>query len=144
MQWIFLGICIAAAAIEAHVGTLWFASLAFAGGISFAAGFWMTDIPLVALFLGTCALGTATAWWIGRRRRGEQAQLDFDVGHEVVVGHSASGGLTATYRGVVWEAAMDDGSLPEPGSKAIIARRSDKTLWLIRPQTAALTAGATR
>jgi hypothetical protein len=45
--------------------------------------------------------------------------------------------LLVSYRGVDWEAVMEDGSVLAPGSTAIIMRKSDKLLHLASaPETA--------
>jgi hypothetical protein len=41
--------------------------------------------------------------------------------------------LTVIYRGVNWQAVMEDGSVPAPGSTAIIKRKTDKLLHLALP-----------
>ena len=41
--------------------------------------------------------------------------------------------LTVSYRGVNWQAVMEDGSVPAPGDTAIIKRKTDKLLHLTLP-----------
>ncbi len=44
-----------------------------------------------------------------------------------------------SYRGVDWEAVMEDGSVLAPGRAAVIVRKTDKLLHLALPPEAART-----
>ena len=77
-----------------------------------------------------------------RRLRARSKDLaDFDIGQTVTVrGVSPQGNrLMVSYRGVNWEAVMEDGSVPAPGATAIIVRKTDKLLHLALPPKAART-----
>jgi membrane protein implicated in regulation of membrane protease activity len=135
MHWAFLVLALLAALAELHTGTFYLAAVAVAAGLIAIAGFWISDslmifvfVLLCALLLGAVALSRRT--WVRR-----SAVDDLDIGQAVSVCGVAPYGrhLIVRYRGVEWEAVMDDGSIPEPNAIAIITRKTDKLLHLKSP-----------
>ncbi len=73
---------------------------------------------------------------LSRRHRARTKGLaDFDIGQTVTILDVPPPGnrLTVNYRGVNWQAVMADGSVPAPGSTAIIKAKTDKLLHLALP-----------
>lgn len=135
MQWAFLVLALLAALAELHTGTFYLAAVAAAALITTVIGFRVSDDMLIFVFLFLCAaliacVMLARSKWVPR-----EALADFDIGQSVsICGVSPNGQrLIVTYRGVNWEAVMDDGSVPPPGQTAIITRKTDKLLHLALP-----------
>jgi membrane protein implicated in regulation of membrane protease activity len=141
MQWAFLVLAVVAALIELHTGTFYLAAVAAAALLTTAIGFWIRDDLLILVFLLLCAIltGAVVVW----RRTGTQSKTlaDFDVGQRVTIRSVSQQGnrLVVSYRGVNWEAVMDDGSALAPGDIAVIKRKTDKLLHLASPPEAART-----
>ncbi len=133
MQWIFVVAGLLAALAEMHTGTIFLAGVAVAAFASAGLGYWITGTALVEIFAALCvAITVAIALVRGKRARGGDT-IDFDIGQTVSVSRIGEPGhhLIVTYRGVEWSAAMDDGSAPQPGDNAVIARKTDKLLHLV-------------
>jgi membrane protein implicated in regulation of membrane protease activity len=139
MQWVFLVLGLLAALAELHSGTFYLAGVAVAALVTALIGFTIPEGPLIFVFVLLCAILT-TAVALYRRHRGRSKDLaDFDVGQLVTVRHVPEHGkpLTVSYRGVNWEAVMEDGSHPVPGDTAVIRRKTDKLLHLAASRGAA-------
>jgi len=135
MQWIFLILAVGAALAELHSGTFYLAGVAAAALLTTLIGFWVRDDLLIVVFLVLCAILAAAVTLSRRSWVRNKALEDFDVGQSVTVhGVSPNGTrLLVSYRGVSWEAVMDDGSVLAPGDTAIILRKTDKLLHLALP-----------
>ncbi len=134
MQWAFLVLALFAALVELHTGTFYLAGVAAAALVTTLAGFWLRDELLIFIFVLLCVILTGAVTLVRLRHKRAKDRVDFDVGQMVTVqGVSQGDHLTVNYRGATWEAVMDDGSLPAPGSTAVIQRRTDKLLHLTVP-----------
>jgi len=133
MQWMFLVLALLAALAEMHTGTFYLAGIAAAALLTAGVGFWVSDTYAVYLFVLLCA-GVVGAIAVTRRRRMRtQALADFDIGQSVSV-LSTTGPdnrIAVRYRGTVWQATMDDGSVPAPNDTATIVAKTDKLLHLV-------------
>jgi membrane protein implicated in regulation of membrane protease activity len=139
MHWAFFVLALLAALAELHTGTFYLAAVAVAAALIAVAGFWISDSLMIFVFallcvllLGAVALSRRT--WVRRT-----ALDDLDIGQAVSVRGLAPHGrhLIVRYRGVEWEAVMEDGSILQPNEIAIITRRTDKLLHLTLPPTSA-------
>ncbi|HTZ80986.1 MAG TPA: hypothetical protein VMC10_23950 [Stellaceae bacterium] len=139
MQWAFLVIALLAALTELQTGTFYLAGVAAAALLSAVIGFWIRDDLLIFVFVLLCALVTVAVMLYRRRLTGGRHLRDFDIGQTVTVrGVSPQGNrLLVSYRGVDWEAVMEDGSVLPPGRAAVIVRKTDKLLHLALPPEAA-------
>ncbi len=132
MQWVFLVLALLAALAELHTGTFYLAGGAAAALLTALMGFWIRGDLLIFAFVVLCAILTA-AVMLGRRHQARTKGLaDFDIGQTVTIRDVSPQGrrLTVSYRGVNWQAVMEDGSIPARGSTAIIKRKTDKLLHL--------------
>jgi membrane protein implicated in regulation of membrane protease activity len=135
MQWVFLVLALLAALAELHTGTFYLATVAAAALLASLMGFWIRGELLIFAFVVLCAIPTA-AIMLSRRHRARATGLaDFDIGQTVTIRDVPPPGncLTVSYRGANWQAVMEDGSVPAPGSTAIIKRKTDKLLHLAMP-----------
>ncbi|MGH6738999.1 MAG: NfeD family protein, partial [Bradyrhizobium sp.] len=111
------------------------AGVAAAALLTTLLGFWIRGDLLIFAFVALCA-SVATAVMLRRRHRARTKDLaDFDIGQTVTIrGISPQGNfLTVSYRGVNWQAVMEDGSVPPPDGTATIKRKTDKLLHLALP-----------
>jgi membrane protein implicated in regulation of membrane protease activity len=141
MQWVFLVLAVLAALSELHTGTFYLAGVAVAALLTTVIGFWIRDDWLIFVFVVLCAVLMAAVMLLRRHQGRSRLLADFDVGQTVTVRDVAPHGnrLTVSYRGANWEATMDDGSLLSPGDVAVIARKTDKLLYLVIPPKPART-----
>jgi membrane protein implicated in regulation of membrane protease activity len=135
MQWVFFVLALWAALAELHTGTFYLAGVAAAALLAALIGFWVRGELLIFAFVALCAILTSAVMLRRRRRARSQGLADFDIGQTVTIGDVRPHGnwLTVSYRGANWQAVMEDGSLPAPGSTAIIKRKTDKLLHLALP-----------
>jgi membrane protein implicated in regulation of membrane protease activity len=136
MQWMFLVLALAAALAELHTGTFYLAGVGAAALLTALIGFWLRGDLLIFAFVALCAIITAAvALWRRHQARGKRL-ADFDIGQSVTISDVPSHGncLTVRYRGVEWQAVMEDGTVPAAGSTAIIKRKTDKLLHLVLPK----------
>jgi membrane protein implicated in regulation of membrane protease activity len=135
MQWVFLVLAVSAALAELHTGTFYLAGVAAAALLTALMGVWIRGDLLIFAFVVLCAMLTAAVMLHRRHQARTKGLADFDIGQTVVIGDLAPQGqcLTVSYRGVNWQAVMEDGSVPAPGSTAIIKRKTDKLLHLTLP-----------
>jgi membrane protein implicated in regulation of membrane protease activity len=141
MQWVFLVLALWAALVELHTGTFYLAAVAAAALLTALIGFWLRDDLLIVVFLLLCAMLMAAVMLFRRKFTRRKTLADFDIGQSVSV-HSVSpqgNRLQVSYRGTNWEAVIDDGAVLVPGDTAIIARKTDKLLHLVRPPKVAQT-----
>jgi membrane protein implicated in regulation of membrane protease activity len=135
MQWAFLVLALFAALTELHTGTFYLAGVAIAALLTALLAFWVQGVGLVLGFMLLCALLIFVIrlyrphWPSGKNR------TEFDLGQPVTIrGVSPRGNyLTVSYRGTLWQAVMDDGSLVASGDTAIIVSKTDKLLHLALP-----------
>ncbi len=142
MQWVFLVLALGAALVELHTGTFYLAAAAAAALLTALTGFWIRGDLLIFVFVILCAILMAAVMSYHRRHRVQGKDLaDFDIGKTVTVRSVLPQGnrLLVSYRGVDWEAVMEDGSVLAPGGTAIIMRKSDKLLHLASPPETAQT-----
>ncbi|MGH7094578.1 MAG: NfeD family protein [Stellaceae bacterium] len=142
MQWVFLVLALWAALAELHTGTFYLAGVAAAALVTALIGFWVRGELLIFAFVILCAAVTGAVMLLRRRGRAHARDLaDFDIGQTVTIRDVPSPGnyLTVSYRGTNWQAVMDDGSVPAPGSTAVIKRKTDKLLHLAAPAAMAHT-----
>ena len=135
MQWVFLVLALLAALAELHTGTFYLAGVGAAALLTTLIGFWIRGDLLIFAFVVLCAILTG-AVMLSRRHQARTKDLtDFDIGQTVTIRDVLPQGncLTVSYRGVNWQAVMEDGSVPAPGSTAIIKRKTDKLLHLSLP-----------
>lgn len=132
MQWAFLVLALFASLVELHTGTFYLAGVAAAAFLTALIAFWIRGDLLIFVFVFLCAILAAAIMLYRRRRTRGTPLTDFDIGQTVTIrGVSPQGNhLTVSYRGTIWEAAMEDGSVLVPGSTAIIVRKTDKLLHL--------------
>lgn len=135
MQWVFLVLALLAALAELHTGTFYLAGVAVAALLASLTGFWIRGDLLIFAFVVLCAVLTGAVMLSRRHRARKKGLADFDIGQTVTILDVPPSGnrLTVIYRGVSWEAVMEDGSVPAPGSTAIIKRKTDKLLHLALP-----------
>jgi membrane protein implicated in regulation of membrane protease activity len=135
MQWVFFVLALLAALAELHTGTFYLAGVAAAALLTALMGFWVRGDLLIFAFVVLCAVVTAAIMLRRRRRARSTGLADFDIGQAVTIGDVPPRGncLTVSYRGANWQAVMEDGSVPAPGSTAIIKRKTDKLLHLVLP-----------
>jgi membrane protein implicated in regulation of membrane protease activity len=135
MQWVFLVIALLAALAELHTGTFYLAGVAAAALLASLMGFWLRGDLLIFAFVVLCAVLTGAVMLSRRHRAHTKGLADFDIGQTVAILDVPPPGnrLTVIYRGVNWQAVMEDGSIPAPGSTAIIKRKTDKLLHLALP-----------
>jgi membrane protein implicated in regulation of membrane protease activity len=135
MQWVFFVLALLAALAELHTGTFYLAGVAAAALLTTLLGFWIRGDLLIFAFVVLCATLMAAIMQRRRHRARSQGLADFDIGQTVTIGDVPPHGncLTVSYRGVNWQAVMEDGSAPAPGSTAIIKRKTDKLLHLAVP-----------
>jgi membrane protein implicated in regulation of membrane protease activity len=135
MQWVFLVLALLAALAELHTGTFYLASVAAAALLTSLLGFWLRGDLLIFAFVVLCAILTGAVMLSRRHRARTKGLADFDIGQTVTIRDVPPPGncLTVSYRGVNWQAVMEDGSVPAPGSTAIIKRKTDKLLHLALP-----------
>jgi membrane protein implicated in regulation of membrane protease activity len=140
MQWVFLILALLAALAELNTGTFYLAGVAASAFITTLIGFWIRGDLLIFVFVSLCLILLAAVMLLRRHQARAKGLPDFDIGQTVIVhGASAKGNtLLVSYRGVDWEAVMEDGSVPAAGSTAIIVRRTDKLLHLGLPSKEAL------
>lgn len=141
MQWVFLVVALLAALVELHTGTFYLAGVAAAALLSALIGFWIRGDLLIFVFVLLCAIVMAAVMLYRRRWAGRRHLRDFDIGQTVTIGGVSPQGnhLVVSYRGVNWEAVMEDGSVLPPGRAAVIVRKTDKLLHLALPPEAART-----
>lgn len=141
MQWVFLVLALSAALAELNTGTFYLAGIAAAAFVTALIGFWIRGDLLVFAFVILCAILLAAVMLFRRHQARGKDLADFDIGQTVMVrGVSPKGNtLLVSYRGVDWEAVMEDGSMPAPGSTAVIVRKTDKLLHLALPPKMART-----
>jgi membrane protein implicated in regulation of membrane protease activity len=142
MQWVFLVVALGAALAELHTGTFYLAAAAAAAALLTAlTGFWIRGDLLIFVFVLLCAVLMAVVMLYRRHRARGKDLADFDIGQTVTIGSVSPQGnrLMVSYRGVNWEAVMEDGSVLAPGGTAIIMRKSDKLLHLALPPETAQT-----
>lgn len=138
MQWVFLVVALCAALAELNTGTFYLAGVAAAAFLTALISFWIRGNLLIFAFVILCAGFMAVVTLFRRLRPRSKDLVDFDIGQTVTV-HSVSpqgNHLLVVYRGVNWEAVMDDGSVLAPGAAAIIAGKTDKLLHLRLPPKA--------
>jgi membrane protein implicated in regulation of membrane protease activity len=135
MQWVFFVLALLAALAELHTGTFYLAGVAAAALLTTLIGFWIRGDLLIFAFVVLCATVTAAIMLRRRRQARTKGLADFDIGQSVTIGDVLPQGnrLTVSYRGANWQAVMEDGSVPLPGSTAIIKRKTDKLLHLALP-----------
>jgi membrane protein implicated in regulation of membrane protease activity len=141
MQWVFLVVALGAALAELHTGTFYLAAAAAAALLTALTGFWIRGDLLIFVFVLLCAVLMAAVMLYRRHRAHGKDLADFDIGQTVTIGSVSPQGnrLMVRYRGVNWEAVMEDGSVLAPGGTAIIMRKSDKLLHLALPPETAQT-----
>lgn len=132
MQWVFLVLALWAALLELYTGTFYLAGVAAAALLTCLLGFWIRGDLLIFTFVALCAIVAAAVTLLRRHRARPGNLADFDTGQTVTVRDVPPRGkcFTVNYRGVDWEAVMEDGSIPAPGATAVIVRRTDKLLHL--------------
>jgi membrane protein implicated in regulation of membrane protease activity len=135
MQWMFLVLALGAALAELHSGTFYLAGFAAAALLTTLLGFWIRGDLLIFAFVVLCAILTAAVMLRRRHRARSKGLADFDIGQTVTICDVPAQGssLTVRYRGVDWQAVMEDGAVPTAGSTAIIKRKTDKLLHLALP-----------
>lgn len=135
MQWAFFVLGLLAALAELHTGTFYLAAVSAAAIVTTIVGFWIRDDWLIFVFLLLCGLSIAAVAAYRRTRPARSALADFDIGQSVTISgispHDQH--LIVSYRGTNWDAVMQDGSVPGPGTVAIITSKTDKLLHLSLP-----------
>jgi membrane protein implicated in regulation of membrane protease activity len=132
MQWVFLVLALVAALAELHTGTFYLAGVAASAFLTALIGFGIPGDLLIVVFVVLCAVLTGAVMLSRRHRAHTEGLVDLDIGQTVTISDVPPQGscLTVSYRGVNWQAVMEDGSVPAPGTTAIIKRRTDKLLHL--------------
>ena len=135
MQWLFLVLALLAALAELHTGTFYLAGVAAASLLTALIGFAIPDDLLIVVFVVLCAVLTGAVMLCRRHQARTKDLADLDIGQTVTISDVPPPGkcLTVSYRGVNWQAVMEDGSVPAAGSTAIIKRKTDKLLHLALP-----------
>ena len=141
MQWGFLVLALLAALVELHTGTFYLAAVAVAALLTALIGVWVWDDLLILVFLLLCAILLAAVVLYRRNWARSKGLADFDIGQSVTISSVSQQGnrLTVSYRGVTWDAMMEDGSVVAAGDTVIITRKTDKLLHLAFPPVAAQT-----
>jgi membrane protein implicated in regulation of membrane protease activity len=141
MQWVFLVLAVGAALVELHTGTFYLAAAAVAALLTALTGFWIRGDLLIFVFVFLCAILMAAVMLYRRHWARGKDLADFDIGQTVTIRNVSPQGncLMVSYRGVNWDAVMEDGSVLAPGGTAIIMRKSDKLLHLSSPPETAQT-----
>jgi membrane protein implicated in regulation of membrane protease activity len=141
MQWVFLVLGLGAALVELHTGTFYLAAAAAAALLTALIGFWIRGDLLIFVFVLLCAILMAAVMMYRRHRARGKDLADFDIGQTVTIRSVSPQGncLMVSYRGVNWDAVMEDGSVLAPGGTAIIMRKTDKLLHLALPPEIAQT-----
>ena len=139
MLWVFLVLAVLAALAELNTGTFYLAGVAVAALLTALIGIWIRGDELIIVFAALCAILTGAILLLRRNRARGDSLADFDIGQTVTIREAVPHGhrLVVSYRGVDWQAEMEDGSIPPPGSTAIIKRKADKLLYLVLPPGAA-------
>src|SRR5271170_516674 len=139
MQWVFLVLALLAALAELHTGTFYLAGVAAAALLTALIGSGIPGDLLIVVFVVLCAVLTGAAMLSRRHQTRTKGRADLDIGQTVTIHDVPPQGncLTVSYRGVSWQAVMEDGSVPAPGSTAIIKRKTDKLLHLDLPSDTA-------
>jgi membrane protein implicated in regulation of membrane protease activity len=135
MQWVFLVLALLAALAELHTSTFYLAGVAAAALLTALIGFGIPGDLLIVMFVVLCAVLTGAVMLSRRHQTRTKGLADLDIGQTVTIHDVPPQGncLTVSYRGVSWQAVMEDGSVPAPGSTAIIKRKTDKLLHLTPP-----------
>lgn len=135
MQWVFFVLALWAALAELHTGTFYLAGVAAASLLTTLLGFWIRGDLLIFAFVVLCTILTAAVMLYRLHRSRSKDLADFDIGQIVTIRSISPQGnyLMVSYRGTDWEAVMEDGSIPAPGSTAIIKHKTDKLLHLALP-----------
>lgn len=135
MQWSFVVLGLLAALAEMHTGTVYLAGVAAAAFLTAGLAFWLPDTWTIVAFAVFCTGIALAVKHAGSSRGGRKSLADFDVGQTVSVTAVAGPDrrITVVYRGAEWNAVMDDDSAVAPGDVAVIARKTDKQLHLVRP-----------
>ena len=141
MQWVFLVLALLAALAELHTGTFYLAGVAAAALLTALIGFGIPGDLLIVVFVVLCAVLTGAVMLRRRHQALTEGLADLDIGQTVTISDLPPPGncLTVSYRGVNWQAVMEDGSVPAPGSTAVIKRKIDKFLYLALPPDMAQT-----
>jgi membrane protein implicated in regulation of membrane protease activity len=141
MQWVFLVLALGVALVELHTGTFYLAAAAAAALLTALTGFWIRGDLLIFVFVFLCATLMGVVMLYRRHRALGKDLADFDIGQTVTIRSISPQGnrLLVSYRGVDWEAVMEDGTVLDPGDTAIIMRKSDKLLHLASPPETAQT-----
>jgi membrane protein implicated in regulation of membrane protease activity len=121
-----------AALVELHTGTFYLAAAAAAALLTALTGFWIRGDLLIFVFVLLCAILMGAVMLCRRHRARGKDLADFDIGKTVTISSVSPQGnrLMVSYRGVNWDAVMEDGSVLAPGGTAIIVRKTDKLLHL--------------
>jgi membrane protein implicated in regulation of membrane protease activity len=135
MQWVFLVLALLAALAELHTGTFYLAGVAATALLTTLMGFWIRGDLLIFAFVVLCAILTAAVMLTRRHQERTTGLADFDIGQRVTIRDVPPQGncLTVSYRGVNWQAVMEDRTVPASGTTAIIKRKTDKLLYLALP-----------
>jgi membrane protein implicated in regulation of membrane protease activity len=135
MQWAFLVLTLFAALVELHTGTFYLAGVAAAALFATLIAFWIRGDLLIFVFVFLCLILVAAIMLYRRRRARGEELADFDIGQTVTVRGASPqrNRLMVSYRGTIWEAVMEDGSVLAPGGTAAIVRKTDKLLHLALP-----------
>lgn len=141
MQWVFLVLALGAALVELHTGTFYLAGAAAAAVLTALTGFWIRGDLLIFVFVFLCAILMSAVMLYRRHRARGKKLADFDIGQTVTIRSVSPQGncFMVSYRGVNWDAVMEDGSVLAPGATAIIMRKTDKLLHLSSPPETAQT-----
>lgn len=141
MQWVFLVLALLAALSELHTGTFYLAGVAAAALLTTLMGFFIPGDLLIFVFVVLCAILTAAVMLIRRHQERTKGLADFDIGQTVTITDVPPQGncLTVSYRGVNWQAVMEDRTVPASGTTAIITRKTDQLLHLGLPADTART-----
>jgi len=118
-----------------HTGTFYLAGVAAAALLTSLIGFGIAGDQLIVVFVVLCAVLTGAVMLSRQHQARTKGLADLDIGQTVTIRDVPPQGncLTVSYRGVSWQAVMEDGSVPAPGSTAIIKRKTDKLLHLTLP-----------
>lgn len=141
MQWVFLVLALLAALSELHTGTFYLAGVAAAALLTTLMGFFIPGDLLIFVFVVLCAILTAAVMLSRRHQERTKGLADFDIGQTVTITDVPPQGncLTVSYRGVNWQAVMEDRTVPASGTTAIITRKTDQLLHLGLPADTART-----
>lgn len=135
MQWAFLVLALWAALLELHSGTFYLAAIAAVALLTFVLGFWVREELLLMVFVAGCLGGLGLIWVVRRRLPRGRGLPDLDAGGDAIV--TAIGPeddrLVVTYRGTRWDAVMEHGPPPAPGTPVRITRKTGSLLHLAAP-----------